>query len=803
MNKWIRPLYQPGLPLGKDGRRVTVSPEHIALSKKAAKEGMVLLKNESGVLPLPMGTKVALFGKATIDYVKGGGGSGDVSVPYVHNLYEGFKEVIGEEAIFPDTIRFYEDCVGVQYKDGWLPGMTAEPELPDELLDRAACFTDTAIISISRFSGESWDRKADFDTIKQHKLVDENAVRMSDALFEDGDFYFSKAERRMIETVSRRFEKAIVVLNVGGMIETASLRDNPEIDAVLLALQGGMEGGTAAAELLMGLGNPSGKLSDTFARDLKDYPGSATFFDSDDYVNYYEDIYVGYRYFETIPGAADKVIYPFGYGLSYTQFSLTQPHIRMDGDTAVASVTVCNTGNVPGKEVIQIYYSAPQGVLGKPSRVLIGYHKTQLLEPGDEQQIVIRFSINDMASYDDLGKVQKSAWILERGAYRFFIGTSVRDTVEADQCYELEDTRIVRQLTPKMVPTGLSKRMLSDGSYEELPTAPCNDYNASILPRMAEDDMEFPTPAVRSVPRYQAFEPKEKPQLIEVAEGKRSLNDFIHQLPDEDLAHLLGGQPNTGLANTYGIGNNPIYGIPNIMTEDGPAGVRFAPETGVTTTAFPCATLLACTWDPELVYAVGSAGALEAKENNIQVWLTPAVCIHRSPLCGRNFEYYSEDPLLTGTLAAAMVQGIQSQHIAAAPKHFALNNKESNRKNSDSRASERAIREIYIRQFEIIVKEAKPWVIMSSYNIINGQRASENEDMLKGILRAEWHFDGMVTSDWWTFGEHYKEAAAGNDLKMPVGYPDRLLEALRQGALSREAMELAAKHILTLILRME
>lgn len=803
MKKWIRPLYQPGLPLGKDGRRVTASPAHIDLSKRAAKEGMVLLKNNNHVLPLAMGTRIAMFGKATIDYVKGGGGSGDVSVPYVRNLYEGFVEVIGREAIFPDTIDFYKENVEAQYRAGWMPGMTAEPDLPDGLVEKAACFTDTAVISISRFSGEGWDRKADFDAIEAHKLVDENAVRMSDALFEDGDFYFSSAERAMIEKVSRSFAKTIVVLNVGGMIETASLKEDPNVHAVLLALQGGMEGGMAAAELLMGIGNPSGKLSDTFARDLKDYPGSDTFFESDEYVNYYEDIYVGYRYFETIPGAAEKVVYPFGYGLSYTQFELSEHSVELTGDEVIASVKVRNIGDYPGKEVVQVYSCAPQGKLGKPARSLSGYRKTRLLNPGDAQRIIVRFPIDELASYDDVGKVHKSAWILEAGEYRFYIGTSVRDVVPAETRLVLNETRVVRQLTARVTPSQLEKRMKSDGSFETLPTAEGNDFNASILPRMEEDEMQFPTPEVRNVPRYQFFQPSGKPQLIDVAEGKMRLREFIQSMSDEDIAQLLGGQPNVGLANTYGFGNNPMYGIPNIMTADGPAGVRFRPEIGVTTTAFPCATLLACTWDPEIAYAIGEAGALEAKENNIQMWLTPGVCIHRSPLCGRNFEYYSEDPLLTGKQAAAMVRGIQSQRIVATPKHFALNNKESNRKNSDSRASERAIREIYIRQFEIIVREANPWGIMSSYNIINGHRASENSDLLQAILRDEWGFSGMVTTDWWTFGEHYKEVMAGNDLKMATGYPERLLEALDRGALSREAMNVAAEHILGVILRID
>ncbi len=318
--------------------------------------------------------------------------------------------------------------------------------------------------------------------------------------------------------------------------------------------------------------------------------------------------------------------------------------------------------------------------------------------------------------------------------------------------------------------------------------------------------MDGCTPEVRQRPHgYLSWTGKTNglPQLIDVAEGKLSLDEFIHALPDEDLAALLGGQVNTGVANTFGYGNLPDYGVPNIMTADGPAGLRIQPEVGVQTTAFPCSTLLACTWDPETTYAVGRAGGEEVKENNIGAWLTPAVNIHRSPLCGRNFEYYSEDPYLAGHQASGMVKGIQSVNVAATVKHFALNNKETNRKDSDSRVSERAIREIYLRQFEIIVKEAKPWSIMSSYNLINGHRASENRDMLKGILRDEWGYDGMVTTDWWTYGEHYKECAAGNDMKMGCGFPDRVLDALGKGLITREQMELAARHILTLILRVD
>ena len=275
------------------------------------------------------------------------------------------------------------------------------------------------------------------------------------------------------------------------------------------------------------------------------------------------------------------------------------------------------------------------------------------------------------------------------------------------------------------------------------------------------------------------------------------------QLSDDDLIHLLGGQPNTGVANTFGFGNLPEYGVPSIMTADGPAGLRIAPQCGVCTTAWPCATLLACTWNPALLEAVGAAGAEEVKENNLAVWPAPAINIHRSPLCGRNFEYYSEDPLIAGKMGAAMVRGIQSRHIAASVKHFAVNNKETNRKHSDSRVSERALRMIYLKGFERIVKESQPWTIMSSYNAIYGYRASECHELLEDILRGKWGFTGMVTTDWWIRGEHDKEILAGNDVKMGNGYPERVRHAMELGELGRPELLHCARRVLELILKID
>ena len=789
MNRWTRILYQPNLPLGEQGQRLTACPEHIALSKRAATEGMVLLKNEGGKLPLKKGTRVALFGKGTFDYVKGGGGSGGVTTAYIINLYDGLKNLGDQVFIHEDLADYYRQYVLAQYASGGVPGMIAEPEFPDALCTKARAFTDTAIISISRFSGESWDRGG-----------------YGQELFERGDFYLSNAEQAMVAKVKSQFPNVIAVLNVGGMVDTEWFFSDPQVQSVLMAGQGGMEGGSAAAALLCGLDNPSGKLSDTYAKRLEDYPSADTFHESDTYVDYTEDIYVGYRYFETLPGAAEKVNYPFGYGLSYTRFDWAIVSTDKSEENISIRVRIANVGRMPGKEVLQVYSAPPQGKLGKPARNLVAFQKTRLLQPGEEQLLTLSFPVASLASYDDLGKAAKSAWVLEQGDYHFHVGTSVRDTVESEYVFRVDTDTVTEQLSPKLVPTSLKHRLLADGTYEELPLGEPNDPDHNALaPMDTISRFGGDTPAVRAVGRSRRRNRDRVDRLDfrQVADGTISLDDFVSQLSTEEVAHLLGGQPNTGVANTWGFGNLPEYYLPNAMTADGPAGLRIKKECGVKTTAFPCATLLASTWDPELTRLVGEAGAKEVKENNLAAWLTPAVNIHRNPLCGRNFEYYSEDPLLAGTLAAALVQGIQSQRIAPSVKHFALNNKETNRKNSDSRVSERAAREIYLKVFEIIVKTAHPWYIMSSYNLINGHRASENRELLEDILRGEWGFDGMVSSDWWTFGEHYKEVNAGNDLKMASGYPERLMDAIDAGVLTREQMEISAKRILSLILKFD
>ena len=803
MKKWTRALYQPNLPLTDEGY-VTASAAHAALARRAAREGMILLKNDGGLLPLASDRPVALFGKGSFDYVKGGGGSGDVTTAYVRSLYDGLREQ--GVPLFAPLSDYYRSYVQERYAAGDQPGMMAEPALPAELLAAARQAADTAVIVISRFSGEGWDRSdAEYEGEYNPWQGETTMPKLAGRIFPRGDFYRTEAECAMIDAVCGAFSRVVLVLNVGGAVDVSWFRDDDAVGAVLLAWQGGMEGGAATAELLTGRACPCGKLPDTLARQLEDWPSTENFHASPFYVDYTEDVYMGYRYFETLPGAAEKVCYPFGFGLSYTTFSTDVLSAGARDGQIQVTVQVTNTGSRPGREVAQLYYSAPQGKLQKPSRALAAFQKTEELAPGQSQRLTLCFPITDMASFDDLGKLARSAWIMEAGAYRLYLGGSVRDARPLDWVWEEPADRVVCQLESRLAPSGLEKRLLADGTYEPLPAAPAVDPNQSGLPRMAPGSEEAMAPAVRGRERHLLMRPFAQGvrPLADVVRGELSLEDFLAQLPNRDLIHLLGGQPNTSVSNTFGIGDLPEYGVPDITTADGPAGLRLIPDCGVCTTAFPCATLLASTWDGELVRQVGAAAAAEVKENNISVWLAPAINLHRSPLCGRNFEYWSEDPLLTGQLAAAMVRGIQSQNVAATVKHFACNNKETNRKHSDSRLSERALRELYLRAFEIVVRQAKPWAIMSSYNIINGRRTSESRELLTHILREEWGFDGLVMTDWWNRAEHYKEVLAGNDVKMASGYPERLEQALALGLITREDLLSCARRVLELILRID
>ncbi len=790
MNKFARFRYQPCLPLGEDGKRVTASKKHIDLSMQAAGEGMVLLKNSNNSLPLAKGENIALFGKATIEYIKGGGGSGDVHCPYIRNIYEGFaeKEIDGKVKVYMPLVDYYKDYVKresvniptqEQINATWdivnamefctkRDDMTydtfasmhvKEPDVPDELIDTASEFANTAIFTVSRFSAEGVDRRP-----------------------QGGDYYLSDLEKSIIDRLGEKFEKVIIVINSGATIDCEYFAENDAVDSVLLAWQGGMEGGAAIADILCGDVNPSGKLTDTIAKSYDSFPSSVEFWDSFQYLNYSDDIYVGYRFFETIPDAAHCVRYPFGYGLSYTQFEISGRACTESNGKIIAVCDVKNIGKTAGKEVVQLYYSAPQGMLGKPSKELAAYKKTSLLAPGESETVVLTFNVNDMASYDDLGKIAKSAYVLEAGSYYFHLGTSVRETEKLEFVYNLQKAVVTQQLESRCKPFKLQYRLLSNGRFETLRCGKEKYFYG----------VNEPSGAVA---------PENTVMFDEVGESI-TLDEFIAQMTLDELMYIVGGQKTTGVCNTGSFGGIDRLGIPYFPTADGPAGLRLEPATGIPTTAWPCATLLACTWNTDLIYNVGAAGGAELRENNLAVWLAPALNIHRDPLCGRNFEYYSEDPLVAGKCAAAATKGIQSSKAAVSIKHFACNNKEANRYDIDARISERALREIYLKGFEICVKEANPYTVMSSYNRINGQHTSESYELLTGILRDEWGFEGMVVTDWGVKNNPVLEVKAGNDMKMHCGYPADLMKAYKKGKLTRADLEVCTKRILEMFLKL-
>ena len=400
------------------------------------------------------------------------------------------------------------------------------------------------------------------------------------------------------------------------------------------------------------------------------------------------------------------------------------------------------------------------------------------------------FDIEDMKSYDDVGVVAKSAYVMELGEYKIFVGNNVRDAKEIEFKYVLKETKIVEKLTEYCTPTRLGKRLTASGEYVDV-------ANTEYTPKTFECAYK----CEENIPASD----DQKYMLIDVADGKISIDDFIAQLTNDELLGLLVGQKDLGVASTGGMGNLPKYGIPTPMTADGPAGLRIKPRTGVVATAFPVETAIACTWNLELAQRIGVAAALEAKENNISMWLAPALNIHRSPLCGRNFEYFSEDPFVSGKMAAAIVKGVQSQNIVATPKHFACNNKEINRKESDSILSERALREIYLKGFEICVKESDPKLIMTSYNMINCVRASESVELITGIIRKEWGYKGLVTTDWWNNATKRAEVYAGNDIRMPSTTNDTKKQYIDTIKVENTRGELAVgvKRLLEMILWLE
>lgn len=689
-----------------------VNPVMPALLRRVAAEGAVLLENR--VLPLEKGTRVSLFGRGQQDYFYTGYGSGgDVNAPYTVSPLEGLRGcedlLVNEDlaAVYGDWIRD-----NAEKESGWGAWPRFHPEMPvtAPLVERAAENSDQAVIVLGRASGE--DR--------------ENVL-------EPGSYYLTDGEKQMLAAVTARFPDAVLLLNIGAMIDLNFLKDY-SFGAVMILWQGGMESGNAAADLLCGRAVPCGHLTDTAAKDYRSYP-SADCFGDPNANEYREDIYVGYRWFETFH--PEDVLYPLGYGLSYTDFSVTIRHTA----PLEFRAEVVNTGKFPGKEAVMLFVQKPSGPLGNPARELAAFGKTGLLEPGQRQELTLTVTEYQLSSYDDSGITgHKSCYVLQGGAYRFYCGRNVRDAAFVGD-YVVPALRVFRQMTEACAPEKAFPVWANQAGEPVRRMAPARTANRKqrILEDLPED---IPMTGDRGI------------LLKDVKEGRASMDAFLAQLDLGELEAISRGAYTMG--NPLGArGNAGVFGgvteslrkkgIPPITTTDGPSGIRLYDSCSL----LPMGTLLACTFDTGLVEELYRAVGEEMKKRGSDVLLAPGMNIHRNPLCGRNFEYFSEDPYLTGRMAAAVVKGIQSQGVSACVKHFACNNQEVNRTNNDSIVSERALREIYLKGFEICLKLAKPITLMTSYNKINGIWSHYNFELVQTIARKEWGYGGLVMTDWW------------------------------------------------------
>lgn len=796
---------------------------------------MVLLKN-NGVLPIGQtGERIALFGNGARRTVKGGTGSGDVNSRSVTSVEQGL-EAAGftvatkdwldryDAAVEAARAAYFADIAAKFQKNGQNAFMELftnpfmePPIIPVTQEDVSALDMDIAIYVIARNSGEGKDRKP-----------------------VEGEYDLFQVEREAIHLLGESFKKVIVVLNVGSVIDTKFLRSEEGIDAILLMSQAGNIGGYALADVVTGKVTPSGKLTTTWAENYLDYPNAEKFShmngDIDD--EYYtEGIYVGYRYFDSF-GVTPA--YPFGYGGSYTDFTVETENVETDGSSVTVKVKVTNSGSAyAGREVVQVYYSAPAGKLAKPYQELAAYKKTSLLAPGEVEVLTISYPVNGMASYDE----EKAAWVLEAGTYYVRVGVSSRAT-KVVAALILDKEAVTEQL---------SNRLPLDCQMQEFSTDNAVPY--SYEGEEAEKEAAFklflsaaeiPCKTVSYRGKEEVIPEKKTDKKItmdDVRNGRFTLDELVGQLTVAQMAELCVGTARGGFGSDSIIGAASAAcpgaagdttslmledrNIRNMILADGPAGLRLStnfvadkdgnliPGTGAAPipgmemlmgdkpkpeipddavyyyqycTAIPIATLLAQTWDVEAIEEAGDIVGEEMEELGVTLWLAPGMNIHRNPLCGRNFEYYSEDPLVAGRCAAADTLGVQKHAgVGTTIKHFAFNNQEDNRMHVNSHIGERAIREIYLKCFEIAVKASQPMSIMTSYNLINGTHTANSYDLLTAIARDEWGFAGIVMTDWGTTGsiemnpgETFRYGTsnaagcikAGNDLTMPGSQKD-------------------------------
>ena len=765
--------------------------KYAALARQAVAEGCVLLENEGQALPLRDGERVAVFGRMAFHYYKSGLGSGGlVNTRYVVGILDALKACEGVH-LDEKLMGIYEDWIMENPYDegqGWgrVPWCQKEMGVTEEMLD-CARRDDVSLVVIGRTAGEDQDNNA-----------------------KAGSYCLTETEEDMIRRVCEVSERTVVVLNVGNIIDMSWV-EKYRPQAVLYVWQGGQEGGNGVADVLTGKVCACGKLTDTIAADINDYPSTVNF--GDPLKNYYkEDIYVGYRYFETF--AKDKVLYPFGYGLSYTTFETRAEILKNTGDEITVSVTVSNTGEVRGKEVVQVYVKVPQGKLGNPARKLIGFAKTKELAPGEQEEICIVIQKYDMASYDDSGVTgHKSCYVLEEGCYEVFVGSDVRSAVSVG-CYE-EEFRVIEELEEAYAPVEKFQRMkavlLPDGTYqavtEEVPVR-------TVDPQKRRANEMSETLDYTGDKGY---------KLVDVLDKKVSMEEFIAQISEEDLIAIFRGEGmcspkvTAGTAAAFGGVTDGLtaLGIPVGCCSDGPSGIRM--DCGTKAFSLPNGTSFGCTFNVELVGALYEMTGKELRLNKIDSLLGPGMNIHRNPLNGRNFEYISEDPILTGRICAAQVKAMAKSGIGSTIKHFCGNNQEVGRSTSDSVISERALREIYLKGFEIAVKEGGARSVMTTYGSVNGLWTAGSYDLCTTILRKEWGFDGIVMTDWWAksnYEGHQAEApvkapmvAAQNDIYMVVSDAkanpenDDVEEMLHAGKITLGELQRNAANILGFLLK--
>ncbi|MDD4367647.1 MAG: glycoside hydrolase family 3 C-terminal domain-containing protein [Oscillospiraceae bacterium] len=708
------------------GQEPLAVPQLAQACRALAADGLVLLKNEQ-VLPLPPQEPVAVFGRCAWHYFTVGYGSGgDVRAPYKTNLIQGLREQ--GVPLDPLLTARYETWLAQpqnQPDEGsWGDWPMSLPEMPlaETEITAAASRCRTAVLVIGRAAGEDRDN-----------------------VLEAGSYYLTQAERQLLEQVSRSFSRLAVIMDCGNLIDLSWLvTETWPVGALLYAWQGGMESGRALADVLTGRVNPSGCLPDTVPLNYSDLPSAADF-GHPDYNNYVEDIYVGYRYFESL--APQKVLFPFGFGLSYSQFSL-QSAARRQGRQVELDCLVRNAGPYPGRRVIQVYLRAPQGQLGRPSRELAAFAKTGLLAAGGQERLQLTFDLADCAAFDDSGKSGfPYAWVLEAGSYEVLAGWDVRQARTVLR-FELDQTELVKQCEAAMVlqPDRRFDRLVRSGAAGEPACEPLPDASVDlagrILQRLPQPLGPQPAPAGRR--------PDARSDFSAVQNGTQSLTAFVAGLSPRELEALSRGQgkmdsPDGPAGNAGALACLKPQNVPPLITTDGPAGIRLRH----TTAQLPSGTALASSFDPEQIQQLYRLVGQELQQLGADILLAPGMNLHRNPLCGRNFEYFSEDPLLTGLSAAAVVRGLQSQGVSACPKHLAANNQETCRNRNDSRISQRALRELYLRGFERMVRDSRPLVMMTSYNLINGVYSHYNYDLAETILRRDWGYQGLLITDWW------------------------------------------------------